>query len=315
MAAGGNRAFNRPVNDFEQNGDGWLQLAAPAKVNLMLSVHGRRADGFHELTSVVAALDFGDELELRSYDLQNDTLVSDGVEIPTDNSNLVLKAAELFRKHTGRKEFFDFRLQKRIPVGAGLGGGSSDGVAALKGMDALLGTGLSPEELRTISAGLGSDCPFFVDAVPSVMRGRGECIEPLDAAAASRLAGQRLVLFRPDFGINTAWAYGQLVSSPEFYEDAAQAEARLQAFADCGNCDGLLQNVFEAAVGRKYLAIACLLEKLRRLGYHCMMSGSGSACFALVYDDEAATELNEICRNCWGENTFWVETSFLRRKM
>lgn len=295
--------------ESKKSEDGWLKLAAPAKVNLMLSVHGRRIDGFHELTSVVAALDFGDELELRVNGQAADTLESDGVEIPTDVSNLVLQAAGLFREKTGRSEFFDFRLHKKTPVGAGLGGGSSDAVAALKGMDALLGTNLGSDKLRGIAASIGSDCPFFVDAAPSVMTGRGEFIEPLSGQAASRLYGQRLVLFRPSFGINTGWAYGQLASMPELYEEKASADGRLNAFRDGGRVDDLLHNDFEAAVGRKFLAIPCLLGKLRDLGYQCMMSGSGSACFALVDNDEQAAELKEICMDCWGRDIFWVVTS------
>lgn len=293
----------------------FLKLMAPAKVNLMLSVHGRRADGFHELTSVVAALNFGDELELRLNGGKADTLECDGADIPADALNLVLQAAERFREACGRSEFFDFRLHKKTPVGAGLGGGSSDAVAALKGMDALLGTASGSEKLREIAASIGSDCPFFVDAAPSVMMGRGEFIELLADAAAVRLYGQRLVLFRPSFGINTGWAYSQLASMPELYEEKASADNRLEAFLEGGSLDDLLHNDFEVAVGRKFLAIPCLLEKLRSLGYKCMMSGSGSACFALVDDDKQAAELKEVCIECWGHDIFWVVTSLAERRI
>jgi 4-diphosphocytidyl-2-C-methyl-D-erythritol kinase len=290
-------------------------LGAPAKVNLMLSVHGRRADGFHDLTSVVAPLEFGDELAIRKRDGRADRLESNGADVPLDRSNLVLQAAECFREASGQEAYFDFRLQKRIPVGAGLGGGSSDAVAALKGMDALLSTDMGSARLRQLAARLGSDCPFFVDGVPALMSGRGECLEPLDPDLAGHLVGQRLVVFRPDFGVDTAWAYRRLASMPEGYESKAAATARLAAFREGGDLGLLLRNSFEAVVGGKYLAIPCLLELLREKGFRAIMSGSGSACFALVDDLVQAHEVKEFCFRCWGESTFWVETLLDRQKM
>ncbi|WP_233246180.1 4-(cytidine 5'-diphospho)-2-C-methyl-D-erythritol kinase [Coraliomargarita sinensis] len=303
------------VNETGEESHDWLKLSAPAKVNLMLSVHGRRPDGFHELTSLVAALEFGDELEIRRNGREQDTLLSEGEDVPQDDTNLVLQAARLFRRECAHEQYFDFRLNKQIPVGAGLGGGSSDAVAALKGMNALLETGFSREKIREMASTLGSDCPFFVDATPSLMRGRGEVLEPIDPYLFNRLAGQRLVLFRPDFGINTAWAYGRLASMPELYEGHAIAETRLREFSRRGNWDDMLANVFEEIVGEKFLAIPSLLEILGKRGYKCMMSGSGSACFALVDGKEQALEIKEVCQECWGPNIFWVETSLTEQKM
>ncbi|MFU8847476.1 MAG: 4-(cytidine 5'-diphospho)-2-C-methyl-D-erythritol kinase [Opitutales bacterium] len=304
--------MKRPeVTKYKDITDDWLRVEAPAKINLMLSVHGRREDGFHELTSMVAALDFGDELELRINACESDSLESDGVTVPLDESNLVLRAARLFRERSGRGECFDFRLRKRIPVGAGLGGGSSDAVAALKGMDALLGTRMSREELWALAATLGSDCPFFVEATPAVMSGRGEILEAVDPQVAARLAGQRVVLFRPSFAIDTGWAYGRLVARPQYYEEKTVAEARIAAFSAGGNWQEFMQNAFEEVVGEKFLALPCLLEKLRAKGSFCMMSGSGSACFALVANDDEAAALSATCRKAWGEGIFWVETSIV----
>ena len=314
VAAARIRVFVGSVTQSRNNA-AWLKRTAPAKVNLMLSVQGRRADGFHDLTSLVAPLEFGDELELRLSGGPSDSLVVEGQSVPLDGSNLVLKAAQAFREKTGRAETFDFRLKKRIPAGAGLGGGSSDAVAALKGMDALLGTGLGPAALREVAADLGSDCPFFVDAAPTFMRGRGERLERVDEAVSERLAGQRLLLFRPGFGVETAWAYRRLAAHPEGYEPASLAEAHLRAFRDGGELSAVMRNGFEAVVGRKFLAIPCLLAILQDRGFRCMMSGSGSACFALVEDDAQVAEMTRIVLNCWGESTFWVETSLLGQKM
>lgn len=301
--------------NLKLNEAGWCSWEAPGKINLMLSVHGRREDGYHALTSLVAPLAFADELELRLNGDEADTLVSDGVAVPLDDSNLVLQAARLFREKTGRSECCDFRLRKRIPVGAGLGGGSSDAVAALKGMDALLDTGLSGDALRTMAACLGSDCPFFVAAAPAVMRGRGEVLAAVDSGVSGRLCGQKVAVFCPSFAIDTGWAYARLAARPELYEEEAVAQARLQALDAGAPAEDWLHNVFEAAVGEKYLAIPCLLEQLRARGHRCMMSGSGSACFALVGSAEEAAAVRALCLRSWGEGIFWVETSFAARKM
>jgi 4-diphosphocytidyl-2-C-methyl-D-erythritol kinase len=286
------------------------RFEAPAKINLTLSVHGRRPDGFHALTSLIVGVDFGDSLEIREIDASCDRLICEDSALPKDDSNLVLKAARLFRQRVGEERHFEFRLIKRIPVGAGLGGGSSDVVAALKGLDALTGRPLGREGLLKLAAELGSDCPFFVDARPALMRGRGEVLELLDEALAARLRGRRLVLFRPPFGVDTRWAYTQLAKAPDQnYTPEARA---LKSFADFQRgvpIDVLLSNSFEAVVGRKYIALPALLETLRQAGCRCLMSGSGSCCFALPQTDRDVGEIEMICRNCWGEGIFWVETS------
>ncbi len=278
----------------------------------MLSVHGRRGDGFHTLTSLVVALDFGDRLVVRRAAGRVDVLRCTDATVPTGEANLVMKAAAAFRNRLGDDVFFEFDLEKHIPMGAGLGGGSSNASAALRGMNALLGEPLGAAELFELSATLGSDCPFFIDSKPALMRGRGEIIEALTSTQAAMLSGQRVALFRPDFGVETAWAYGQLAAgAPDTYEGEAGARERIQRFLVGGGAlEDLLFNSFEGSVGRKYLAIPTLLEELRSLGVPCLMSGSGSCCFALL--DEtllSSSKIKEICRNAWGDSVFWVETS------
>ncbi|MEM8868236.1 MAG: 4-(cytidine 5'-diphospho)-2-C-methyl-D-erythritol kinase, partial [Verrucomicrobiota bacterium] len=164
------------------------------------------------------------------------------------------------------------------------------------------------DELRELAAAIGSDCPFFIDAVPAVMRGRGEILEPLDAATGARLRGMPVILFRPDFAVGTAWAYGQLVAgAPESYESEAHGLARIERFIEGGPEAALLNNSFEAAVGQKYLAIPTLLDALRTEGYAVLMSGSGSCCFALGECNRK--KLKQILNAAWGEGVFWVETT------
>ncbi|WP_162030297.1 MULTISPECIES: 4-(cytidine 5'-diphospho)-2-C-methyl-D-erythritol kinase [unclassified Lentimonas] len=289
---------------------GQLTLPSPAKVNLMLSVHGKRGDGFHALTSLVVALEFGDTLTIRPSD-SADVLRCSDAAVPLGPENLVLKAAAAFRARLEREVFFEFDLDKRIPMGAGLGGGSGNAAVALRGMNELLGEPFKNEILCEIAAELGSDCPFFIEGVPAWMRGRGEVIEPLETGLAERLRGTRLVLFRPDFGVETAWAYGRLVAgAPQTYETEAAGVARLERFVENGDLGDVLYNSFEAPVGSKYLAISTLLANLREQGVACLMSGSGSCCFALLEKEGvSAEEIGRFVRDAWGEGVFWVETS------
>lgn len=277
----------------------------------MLSVHGRRADGFHDLTSLAAPLDFGDELTVALAD-SGDSLVCDAPGIPVDGRNLVLRAAEAFREASGATAGFAFELTKRIPAGAGLGGGSSDAAAALLAMNRLLGEPLDRAGLVRVAARTGSDCPFFLEGRPAVMRGRGELLEPLDEDARARLFGRPVFLFGPPFEVSTAWAYGALAASGSgACEDPGRSRARLQRFLEGGPPEDLLHNSLQAVVGRKYLAIPALLERVRaHSGPPCLMSGSGSCCFALPPAGAADPgELEKLVREAWGPEVFWVETS------
>lgn len=288
-----------------------VQLHCPAKINLMLSVHGPRADGFHALTSVVVPLDFGDTLMVRRTVASEDSLICSDQSVPLGDENLILKAAGIFRKYAGSNAFFEFDLTKRIPMGAGLGGGSSDAAIALLAMNQLSARPLSKETLKTAASELGSDCAFFIDRQPALMRGRGELVDPLDIVWQRRLEGQRVALFKPSFSVPTAWAFGELKRGEgRFYESESKAIERLDKSE---KIDDLLFNSFEDAVGRKYLVLPTLLEKLRHLGFEVLLSGSGSCCFALIPDREnACNELKENVREALGDNSFWVETFVIR---
>ena len=176
---------------------------SPAKINLFLAITGRRDDGYHDLVSVAAPLDFGDLLTAEigvSAPESGDRMAQcesgaqgagvpfrlecDNPEVPRDGANLVLKAAGAFAAATGWKEPVVFRLTKRIPIGAGLGGGSSNAAAALRALNQLSGADLGRAELGELAARAGSDCPLFLEGGPVIMRGRGERIEALPDLAA-----------------------------------------------------------------------------------------------------------------------------------
>jgi len=309
-----------------------LRLRAPAKLNLFLAITGQRSDGFHKLVSLVVPLDFGDELELRVTEAgQGDTRLvieseAAAAEIPSGADNLVLRAAAAFCEASGFCRPVQFVLKKQIPVGAGLGGGSSDAVAALRGLNALAaedGRALDEKTLCELAAKLGADCAFFVCGQPAIMSGRGEIIEPLSEAEAKRLYGRKLFVCKPAFGVSTAWAYGEMAtgaiaSAGQYYVAEGEAERLCRQWLAAEKSfeqlpELLTFNNMESVVFRKYPALAILADAFSdRFGIVLRMSGSGSACFAFLPEDASgpdasaalASRLNECVREFWGPTAF-----------
>jgi 4-diphosphocytidyl-2-C-methyl-D-erythritol kinase len=293
---------------------------SPAKINLFLAITGRRADGFHELVSVVAPVEFGDTLRVQETGDggqetgEQFTLECDNPAVPVDGTNLVLRAVSAFAEETGWRGGAKFFLEKRIPVGAGLGGGSSNAVAALRALNQLAGGPLDAARQAEIAAGLGSDCPLFLHDGPVVMRGRGERVEALPADAMARLRGRRVLIFKPGFGISTAWAYARMaVDAPRHYLPAAEVEARLAAWITGeASAEELLCNGMEGVAFEKFLALPVLLEALREeFGLVARMSGSGSACLALLGPAAPVAAITARIREFWGEAVFVTETKIL----
>jgi 4-diphosphocytidyl-2-C-methyl-D-erythritol kinase len=286
---------------------------SPAKLNLFLAITSRRADGFHDLVSVVAQTDFGDAVEAESRDQGAGgqfRLTCDRADLAVDETNLVLKAAKAFAAATGWPGQVDFKLTKRIPLGAGLGGGSSNAVAVLRVLNEISGGVLPESKVAEVARSLGSDCALFLQRTPVVMRGRGDRIEALPAGAAARVQGRRVLLFKPGFGISTPWAYGRMVAAaPGSYLPPPEAEARLTAWLEgSAPLEELLFNNMEGVAFAKYLALPVLLQQLRRdFGVAAHMSGSGSACFALLPDDQATNPVIAAIRAAWGASAFIQE--------
>ncbi|MDR2845443.1 MAG: 4-(cytidine 5'-diphospho)-2-C-methyl-D-erythritol kinase [Puniceicoccales bacterium] len=297
---------------------------APAKINLLLAITGARPDGFHSLVSLVAPIALGDTLHLtlNARDATaptapmppQDTLACDYPGVPLDGTNLVLKAVAAFREKFPALPATHFVLEKRVPHGAGLGGGSSDAACALRLLNDATGHPLDAATLVALAARLGSDCPLFLDGKPVIMRGRGERIEPLTAPEADALRGRRLLLFKPAFGVSTAAAYGAMrASNGTDYIAEADAEARLAAWRTAPASAPLpLFNNMERPVFAKHLALPALLEQLRRdFALAPRMSGSGSACFAFLPDGTDAAATTAAIRAAWGESAFVCETALL----
>jgi 4-diphosphocytidyl-2-C-methyl-D-erythritol kinase len=286
-------------------------IFAPAKLNLFLAVTGRRPDGFHDLVSVVVQLDFGDTLQVTPADTFS--LRCSDPELACDETNLVMKAARAFAAESGWRGGADFSLDKRIPTGAGLGGGSSDAAAALRALNQLVpkANRLSPERLSAVAARVGSDCPLFLQQAPVVLRGRGEQISPLPEEAQRRLSGRRVLVFKPAFGIATPWAYAQLAAAaPASYLTAAEAEARLQRWIGDPSqpAEDLLLNTMEPPAFIKFVALPVMLSELQaRFGLRPRMSGSGSACFALLPEHLEVAPVVAMIRAGWGDSAFVTE--------
>lgn len=288
-----------------------LVLHSPAKLNLFLAITGRRADGFHDLVSVATPVEFGDTLTVEPR-ASGFSLECDEPTLEIDETNLVLRAARAFAETSGWKGGAHFKLEKRIPTGAGLGGGSSNATTALVALNTLAGGALGPEAMAGVAARVGSDCALFLHGGAVIMRGRGETVQVLPTQAAARVNGRRVVIFKPTFGINTAWAYGRMAAgAPASYLPPADAERRLSEWIDDATApaEALLYNNMEAPAFTKYIALPVALGCLREeFGLAPRMSGSGSACFALLPENADVGAVERRIRELWGSETFVVET-------
>ena len=253
-----------------------MTIDAPAKVNLTLRVLGRRDDGFHEIETLMAPITLADRLVI---DLRGDFgihLTCSDPSVPSDASNLAHRAAEAFIKHTGLKFGVDIHIEKNIPHGAGLGGGSSDAAAVLVSLNRMLETNMPAEELERLAATMGSDIPFFIRRQPAICRGRGEVIEPFEG-----LPNADILLVKPPFPIPTPWAYQAWAKSPKHSATFQQFHGSIP-----------LMNDLEAPVFSKYLLLPVLKAALSEQPSvsAAMMSGSGSTIFAILRDSAEGIE-------------------------
>ena len=280
---------------------------SPAKVNFFLAVTGRRTDGFHDIVSIAAPVDFGDTLNLSLAAGDSDTVGCLMADVPTDGTNLVLRAAKGWRAAGGVAPPIHFEIEKRIPPGSGLGGGSSNAVAALRGLEQAAENPLGAGVVMKIAESLGSDCPLFLSDGPVVMRGRGERIETLESRAIQRLRGAEIMVCRPRIGVDTSWAYGQLADqAPGSYLESGVAEARVSAWLSGSEPnDSMSFNSFEQVAFAKFVALPVLGQRLQaRHGLALRLSGSGSACFAWLNPKTDWVSLIADVRDAFGENCF-----------
>jgi len=280
-----------------------LEKKSPCKVNLLLNILGKRADGFHELETVMQPVNFFDELVFARGGNGIQLSCSDK-NLPTDSKNLVFRAAENFLASAKISDGVKIHLEKKIPLAAGLGGGSGNAATTLLALNELFGSPLAAEKLFEIAAALGSDIPFFLQNKPARATGRGEKIQPLENFPALR--GKAFLLIHPGFGISTPWAYQNLARFPKALnveKGRAKKLISLMQTADLKTAAAEFYNSLEAPALEKFPILELFQGFLRANGaLAALMSGSGSTTFAIAENISAAEMLLEKFKSRFGQN-------------
>jgi 4-diphosphocytidyl-2-C-methyl-D-erythritol kinase len=265
------------------------RIRAAAKINLFLDVLERREDGFHEIETFLQPVGLWDELSIERIESGIELTGSDP-NIPWDSGNLCYRAAEALLAKTGSRGGVRISVEKEIPHGAGLGGGSSDAAAVLIGLNGLLGLGLEEDELTEIGLSLGSDVPFFIRGGPAIGRGRGEILEPVEG-----LAEGWILIVKPDIMISTSWAYRNLKIGLTRGGGEATLRQLIEGLKRFPDVELTTWNSFTGPVTESHPEIKAVLDTLRQSGAILnAMSGSGSACFAIFGEQGRAAEVHRL---------------------
>jgi len=279
-----------------------LTIKAPAKINWFLHVLGLRDDGFHEIRSLMQKITLFDVLTFLPSD---DLVLEAGTSIPGER-NLVYKAAALLRSAYGVKKGARITLDKHIPVGAGLGGGSSDAAAALTGLSKLWSLNIPREELTGIACRLGSDVPFFLGGPLSFAQGRGERLTPRRTRKTVYL-----LLVKPPFPVSTAWVYGELRKSgwntgklrlTNNSDKVDNIEFLISSVESAGFRDAAesISNDLESVTVKSFPVIAEIKKELVDEGaIFSLMSGSGPTVFGIFSSPEEAGEASRAFKDYW----------------
>lgn len=266
-----------------------ITALSPAKINLLLKVMRKREDGYHELYSVMQPVTLYDNITIDAGQGAGITIECRHAELPVDRANLAYRAAELFLDRAGAKKRLSITIEKKIPVGAGLGGGSSNAATVLMALNTLLAAGLGEKELMEMGARLGSDVPFFILKGPALATGRGEVIERI------KLPGCHYILINPGFQVSTAWVYGRLGLTKNLENNTLTYS--YQAFDGCAEIRDRLFNDLEQVTAARYPEVSRLKEMLMENGAAgALMSGSGPTVFGLFEEHGSAARAFEAIR-------------------
>lgn len=251
-----------------------MQISAPAKINLSLKILRRRDDGFHEIETLITPISLCDQIKIDKNDSgEGIEFLCDDASVPMGDDNLVVRAAKSFFAATKPKPAVSIKLTKRIPHGAGLGGGSSDAASTLLALNELFETKLPREALAKLAKTIGSDVPFFIFKSAAACRGRGELVTSMKLP--KRLP---ILLLKPDFAVPTEWAYSRWQDSRQIPGVSYTA----QQFAGQTFANDLERPVFEKFI---FLAqVKMWLLKQSEVGA-ALMSGSGSTVFAVMHSN------------------------------
>jgi len=274
-----------------------LTVQAPAKVNLHLAVKNRRKDGFHDIESVFLAVDFGDTLHFELIEGEKrQEIVMEGLDFPVlPEKNIIFRALSLFIEETGFSAGIKISVEKRIPLGGGLGGGSSDGATALLALNELAGFPLNRESLLETAAVLGSDVPFFASQTTAAwVTGRGENIRPIEAPSLF------LVLVSPGFHSDTATAFRLLDEYRQNSKNSLSTDLHGTAIADDPAKWDFFNDFLTVFGGKEKSVYNEIIFSLRELGADfASLSGSGSACFGVFKERETAQRAADTLRGSW----------------
>lgn len=268
-----------------------FRLAAPAKINFSLEVLGKRLDGYHDVRMLMAGVSLGDQL---SFEPREElVLESDHPSLDCGAGNIILKAARLMQKKAGELKGARIRLEKNIPLGAGLAGGSTDAAATFIGLNRLWDLGLSLTELSKLAAQLGSDIPFCLESGWAIASGRGEKLKPL-----SQRKKFHLVLLNPGFEVSTKWAYQHVDSLPGSRRNLSALVYEALDAKDFERVNKLALNDLERVTAREYVEIGQMRQSLTENGaLVTRMSGSGPTVWGLFKDETGAKKSEKALKN------------------
>lgn len=280
-----------------------LHLNAYAKINLTLDVLGERSDGYHDIESVMHTIALHDSVTLREAGAGVEVLVHDG-DVPNDHRNLVMRTAQLLRETFRVERSVQIELTKRIPVAAGLGGGSADAAITLLGLVQMWKLRLDGRELLGLGLKLGSDVPFFLEGGAAVVRGRGERLTLLPP-----LPTTWVVLARPQIPVSTTWAYKQLNLAAITARPKTPAMITAIQREDVREAGRLVRNVFEDVMASAYPIVHDLKTgMLRGEAYGAGMSGTGPTVYGLMANEAAAQKVADDLRSLPDVDVFVTRT-------
>lgn len=257
---------------------------AYAKINIGLDVLRRREDGYHELKMIMQTVDICDDLVFERTEQTGIVIQSDHEELPVDGSNLIYKAADLLMRDKGITEGVKITLTKRIPIAAGMAGGSSDAAATMHGVNELFGMGYSIQELQELGVKLGADIPYCLVGGTMLSEGIGEILTPLPAPPDCFL-----VVAKPDINVSTAFVYGNLHADRLTYHPDIDGIVRALQADNLRGITDRLGNVLETVTVKEYPIIEEIKELMRSMGAeNALMSGSGPSVFGIFTEGRAA---------------------------
>ncbi|MFB0533063.1 MAG: 4-(cytidine 5'-diphospho)-2-C-methyl-D-erythritol kinase [Desulfatiglandales bacterium] len=275
-----------------------IEILAPAKLNLLLKITRQRTDGYHEVVSIVVPVDLCDRLKISKLEKGLEVYWR-GREQPKGKNNLVNRAAASFFEKTGIRKGATITVMKKIPVASGLGGGSSDAAATLKGLNQLWGNPLSSGDIEELAVPLGADVPFFLLQRPCIARGIGEILQPIKDFPLFWY-----VIVSPNLAVSTAWAYKRVrlkLTNKDIQGNMKSLEKAISSIPD------ILSNDLESVTLGKYPFLCSIKASLIKLGaIGALMTGSGPSLFGLFDSAQKAREAGRTLARQWREGDVFV---------